>query len=519
MGKRFKPPKPTKFDMALSKVAPRTALRRYRDRCRFEAISSYTGANKKRRSMARWDTPSGDFDTDILGELPDLREKSEDLYRNNMIAAGAINTEATSVVGRGLTVHPRIDADFLGLSEDHANAWESAASRRWKLFSESKFCTVNKKHNFREYTAVAFLSSLIRGDSFTLTPEKEPLPYFPFRLRLQLIEADRVCNKDNAIDTEHLSGGIETDKDGAVKKLHILRLHPGSTVASGNRQKWDTVDFFGEKTGRRNVLHLYKTIRADQSRGVPVLSPVMEGLKQFGTLTQATVDAAVIQTFLSVLIETPDGEGLDLPEGDTSRVGSESVRLESAAIIDLAEGEKPHVIDPTHPSDKYGSFAEAFYTQVGMALNIPHEVITKYFQSSYTAAQGALLEAWRYFMSRRSALVDNICQPVYELLIAEEVASGRLPAPGFFVDPAIRAAYCGGEWVGQPRGHIREDVQNKADGYAEDRGWKTGDQNTRERGGEWDRNHRKRVLEVKKRREDGLITTEEHLEKIEEIQE
>ena len=54
-------------------------------------------------------------------------------------------------------------------------------------------------------------------------------------------------------------------------------------------------------------------------------------------------------------------------------------------------------------------------------------------------------------------------------------------------------------------GHIRDDVQNKADGYAEDRGWKTSAQNTQERGGIWERNHRQRVKEVKRRLEDGLI--------------
>jgi lambda family phage portal protein len=385
--------------------------------------------------------------------------------------------------------------------------WEAKASREWLLFSESKFCSVNRKHNFREYQSLALLSTLVRGDSFTLTPELPIKWGFPYKLRVQLVEADRVCNKDNAPDSPTLSGGIATDENGALKDVHILQTHPGARYAIGS--EWDIVPFFGAKTGRKNVLHLYHTIRGDQSRGVPDLAPVIEGLKQFGTLTQATVDAAVIQTFLSVFIETPDGEGLDLPVAGSSTSASPALKLESAAVIDLAPGEVPHMLNPTHPNSNYGGFSKEFYTQIGAALGIPHELLIKHFQASYSAAQAALLEAWRFFSARRSWLIDNLCQPVYELWLAEAIFSGRLSAPGFFTDPIIRAAYSAADWVGPPRGHIRDDVQNKADGYAEDRGWKTNAHNCQERGGTFERNHRQRKKEVAARKKDGVQSSTE----------
>jgi lambda family phage portal protein len=501
-------PKPNMFERALSHVAAPLAVKQYRSRCALSALGAYPGTSKKRgRGMVGG--AAGDFDTEVLPELQDLRDESEHLYRHNMLAAAGINTENISVIGRGLTAQPRIDAAFLGLSDDQADLWEMNVGRRWLHFSESKHCTVNKRYNFREYQSIAFLSSLLRGDSFTLTPEQAPTDYFPYKLRLQLIEADRVCNPDHGPDTDRLSGGIALDDNGAVHTLHFLKGHPGS-ILSTNRE-WDSRTFFGEKTGRRNILQLMEAGRADQGRGVPKLATVMEGLSQFGKLTQATIDAAVIQTFLAVFIETPDGNGFDLPESDAPGTGRKDkvVELKKASIIDLAEGEVPHVVNPTHPNSNYNAFAEVFSSHIGAALNIPKEVLTKYFQSSYTAAQGALLEAWRYFMMRRSRIIDNLCQPTYELFLAGEVAAGRVWAPGFFTDPIIRAAWCGADWAGPPRGHIREDVQNKADGYAEDRGWKTSDQNTQERGNRWERNHRQRVKEVRMRREGGLITTEE----------
>ena len=496
-------PAPNRFEKFVAGFASGFALKNYKGRCALAMAESYTGASKKRRSMVNWQTNDGDFNSDTLPELPDLRERSETLYHNNMIAAGAINTKVTSIVGRGLTAQSRIDNDILGLSEKDADAWETKADREYNLWSESKHCSVNKKHNFRELQALSFLSALVRGDSFVVTPEQAATKRMPYKLRLQLIEADRVCNKDNVPNTENLNGGIETHPNGALKAAHILNGFPGSGYKDSS--KWQVVPFFGEKTERRNVLHLFSSIRADQSRGVPDLAPVIEGLKQFGELTQATIDAAVIQTFLSVFIEG----AVDIDGGSTDTPKADSIKLESAAIIDLAEGEIPHVVNPTHPNANYNAFAQEFYAQIGTALGVPKELLVKHFQSSYSAAQAALLEAWRFFMVRRSWLIDNLCQPVRELWLEEAVSSGRLNAPGFFNDPIIRAAYSGADWVGPPRGHIRDDVQNKADGYAEDRGWKTGAQNTQERGGIWDRNHRQRVKEVNKRKDDGLITTAE----------
>ena len=55
---------------------------------------------------------------------------------------------------------------------------------------------------------------------------------------------------------------------------------------------------------------------------------------------------------------------------------------------------------------------------------------------------------------KRSWLAADFCQPVYELFLTEAIANGRLKAPGFFLDPLIRAAYCGAQWNGPAHGMI-----------------------------------------------------------------
>ena len=72
----------------------------------------------------------------------------------------------------------------------------------------------------------------------------------------------------------------------------------------------------------------------------------------------------------------------------------------------------------------------------------------KNFTSSYSASRAAMLQAWEEFKLRRTWFARDFCQPVYEAWLAEAIAIGRIEAPGFFDDPAIRAAWVSADWYG-----------------------------------------------------------------------
>ena len=149
--------------------------------------------------------------------------------------------------------------------------------------------------------------------------------------------------------------------------------------------------------------------------------------------------------------------------------------------------------------------------QIGVALEIPFELLIKHFTASYSAAQAAILEAWRFFLTRRAWLVDSFCDPVYEAVVSEGVALGRIAAPGFFSDPILRAAWLETVWTGPPRGSI--DPRKEVDAYVvmEDRQWKTSAEITAElTGGDWKTNSEIRAREQKYRREHDLLTETAH---------
>lgn len=438
-------------------VAPVKAAERFKARMMLAVAGSYTGASRNRRSLAEFLPGSGDADADLLFDLPLLRSRSRDLIRNNPLSLGAINTVCTNVVGTGLKLQAHIDRDFLGMSYEQADEWEANVEREFRLWAQSTDCDASRTLNFAVLQELAFRSTLENGDCFVLMPFISRLGS-PYSLALQIIEADRVCNKDNMRDSDTLVAGVRKDEWGAPLEYHVLKGHPGNLHSMKNRE-WITVPAFGSRTGRRNVIHLYRMLRPNQTRGVPYLAPVIEALKQLGNYTDAEVIAAVISSYFTVFVKSPQGDADLSPMQPTKEVGGtpsdEDYKLGNGAIVGLAEGEDISIANPGRPNAQFDPFVQAVLRQIGVALELPFEVLIKHFTASYSAARAALIEAWRFFMARREWLAQNFCQLVYEAWLTEAVSLGRINAPGFIGgDPAIRSAYLACEWTGPAPGQI-----------------------------------------------------------------
>lgn len=434
---------------------------------------AYQGA-RRTRGGEYWAAPEGDADADLLPDLPELRRRSNELLRNSPLAIGAITAKVTSVVGTGLTLNASIDRDYLQLSDEAADAWEAQAEREWALFSESPNCDVRRTLSFADQQDLAFRSVLGNGDHFiALVTLDQPHPGWPFSFALQHIEGHRISNPSNQRDTDTLIGGVEKDALGAPVRYHVCSLHPGALTRPGKALSWSTLPAFGSRTGRRLTLHLYRVLRAEQTRGVPDLAPVMETLKQLGRYTDAEVDRAVKSALFLAFVTTQDGGGFNFAEYEEARAGHyqnpdfrKKVALDHSSVVTLFPGDNIQFSDPKAPNAAADSFLTTFTRNTAAAMELPHELVQRHFQSSYSAARGALLMAWQFFNGRRAWLARELCQPVYEAVLMDAISAGRMQAPGFFEDPFARQAWLGSEWIGEAPPVIDE---NKAVTAAMDR--------------------------------------------------
>ncbi len=446
------------LDKAIAYVAPAIAAKRLQARGALALAGGYTGARLDRAALSAWRTTAGSPQSDVIVDLPMLRARSGDLERNAPIASSVISTSATHVVGTGIACNPQIDAEFLGLSEEDATAWQLDTRRRFKAWAESPDCDLGRFLNFYGIQDLALRGTMGRGDIFIITPRVQRKGAKRPKLTLQLVEADRVCNPKRGQDTDVLTDGVEHDPaTGEAIAYHFADRHPGDLRGKGI--EWSRVEARGNATGRRNVLHLFRQLRPGLRRGVPILAPVIEPIKQFTTYTSAELQAAITSGLFSLFVkmdptafgELFDDEAQSLIAAKSSQWSGE---IESGKAVNLLPGESIETSNPGRPNAEFDNFTTSCLRQIGMAIGIPYEVLVMHFQSSYSAARGALLMAWRFFMSWRDWLATYMCQPIYELWLADEVAAGAIKAPGFFADEIIRHAWCAAQWVGDGPGSI-----------------------------------------------------------------
>lgn len=446
------------IERMIQAISPSWALARHKDRIAIAATGGYVGASY-RESLAYFQPGTGDADSDSIADLPELRARSRDLTRNSPVAEGAIETDVSHVVGTGLTLQCRVDAEALGITAEQATKWQKNTERLFLMWAESELSDSAGEQNFYEQQDLAYRTARESGDGFVVLAQKKR-PNWPFKLALQVIEADRVSNPDFAADSETLVAGKERAADGEVLAFHICSRHPGAGVDSG-KATWARVEVRGAKSGRRNVLHLMRKKRPGQSRGIPALAPIIETVKQLTRYSSAEVDAAVNSAVNAVFTQMDHEAFSDTFDGDAQKeivnraLGWDGdISGAKGRAINLLPGETISSPTPGRPNPNFDPFFNAVLQQIGMALDIPHEVLTKRFQSSYSAARAALLSFWRTVKIRRTWFASKFCQRVYEEWLADAVADGLIAAPGFFADPLVRHAWSRTTWSGDGPGAL-----------------------------------------------------------------
>ena len=182
------------------------------------------GASSTKKSLLGWTSRAGSPDEDIVFNSRKLRYRSRDLYMGSPIAASAIKTMRTNVVGAGLKLNASIDYDLLNLTPEQADEWETNTEREFALWANNPNCDATRYNTFGKLQGLAFISMLMSGDSFVLIPivKRKGVPY---DLRVHLIEADRICNPYNVPNFNlKVLEGVEVGENGEAVAYHIANI-------------------------------------------------------------------------------------------------------------------------------------------------------------------------------------------------------------------------------------------------------------------------------------------------------
>lgn len=365
-----------------------------------------------------------------------LRQRSSQLFNDNLYARGIIRRLITNEINTGLTPEAAPDEAILGLPEDSLNVWTEDVETRFGIWAKApKACDWKRVSTFGAIQRAARAEALIAGDVLVVLRQL-PATRLP---SVQLISGDSVrtpfgelSKLRNGHDIKH---GVETDAQGRV-------------VAHWIQQKdftFKRLPAFGERTGRRLSWLVYGTDkRLDDLRGQPMLSLILQSLKEIDRYRDSAQRKAVINSILAMYIQKTEDKPGTLPitgsavrrdkaivtDGDgTTRDYNLAGQIPGLVVEELQHGEKPVAFGNQGTDTNFGIFEASIVNAMAWANEIPPEILTLAFSNNYSASQAAINEFKIYLNKVWSEWGEQFCQPIYTEWLVGEVLQQKIVAP------------------------------------------------------------------------------------------
>ena len=391
-----------------------------------------------------------------------LRARSDQLFTENLYARGIVRRLVTNEINTGLSPEACPDELLTGMSEDQSNEWSERIETRFALWGKNELvCDAKQLRTFGAIQRAARLEALVSGDVLVV-------PRFSQRTGTPSVDLIR----GSAVQTPF--GGDSGDK---IRKGHTVKhgvefSAAGRIVAYWVRQSdssFRRLPAFGEKSGKRLAWLVFGTDkRLDEVRGQPLLSLVLQSLKEIDRYRDATTRKAVINSMLAMFIKKTEDKPGTLPvQGGAVRrdvatvTGNDGAQrdfqlagqIPGIVFEELQHGEEPVAFN-NGTDEQFGTFEEAIVQAVAWCLEIPPEILRLSFSNNYSASQAAINEFKIAINRTWGDFGETFCSPIYIEWLLTEVLQGNIAAPGMLAawrDPKrydVFGAWTATEWYG-----------------------------------------------------------------------
>lgn len=415
-----------------------------------------------------------------------LRKRSAQLFNENLYARGLIRRLITNEINTGLTPEAAPDEEIIGVPEDSLNDWTETVETRFGIWAKNpELCDYKQQSTFGAIQRAARMEALISGDVLVVL-RHSPITKLPM---VQLISGNKVQTplggNDNIKNGHIVKHGVELNKQGRVV-AYWVKQDDGSIKRLIAR---------GAKSGRKIAWLVFGTDkRLDELRGQPLLSIVLQSLKEIDRYRDSTQRKAVINSILAMFVKkTADKMGTLPIQGGavrrdqavvtdsdgTTRKFNIANQIPGMVIEELQVGEEPIMKGGEGTDLNFGLFEEAIIQAVAWANEIPPEILKLAFSNNYSASQAAINEFKIYLNKIWSEVGETFCAPIYIDWLISETLLGKIKAQSLLSswrDPHqydIFGAWICADWYGSIKPSTDTLKQAKGSKLLVAEGWST----------------------------------------------
>lgn len=367
-----------------------------------------------------------------------LRRRSAQLFKENLYAKGLIRRLITNEINVGLFPESNPDSRILNTNNDKLTTWSETVESRFDMWANSAVtCDYFQESTFGQLQQLARREALICGDVLVVVSQSQRTK-MPM---VRLVSADRVCTPmtESARSGHTIKHGVELDSLGRVVAYWVTQ----DDFASKR------LPAYGEKSGRRIAWLVFGTEkRLDEVRGEPLLSVVLQSLKEVDRYRDAALRKAVVNSILAMFIKKTQDKPGTLPvtggavrrmnigpdptmPNPTNRTFRMEQSLPGVVFQELQVGEEPVGFNSQGTDLAFPDFEAAMIHAIAWANEVPPEILTLAFKNNYSASQAAINEFRQYINKIWAGFGQDFCTPIYNEWLVSEALLGKIEAKGF----------------------------------------------------------------------------------------
>ena len=274
-----------------------------------------------------------------------LRQRSRyEILESNSFAKGIALTLANDTISTGPSLQCMLPDP----------AASRAIEQRWR-----KWC---KDVRLADKLRTARLAKLVDGETVILKGNNRRSRN-PVQLDVRVIEADMLATPNYMDGFPNQVDGIIFDEWGQPIEYHVLKGHPGDVWP------WQAWDY--ETIDPDDLIHLFRSERPGQQRGIPEMTPALPLFAQLRRYTLAVIAAAENAADFSAVLKTQSNAFDSSTDGIDDIDPFDGVQIDRGMMVSLPRGWDLTQFKPEQPTTTYEGFRNAILNEIARCVHMP----------------------------------------------------------------------------------------------------------------------------------------------------
>lgn len=390
------------------------------------------------RLFADFMSSSGSADAELKPNLVLMRNRSRELARNDVYTRRYLNLMKTNVIGdNGMTLQVKarnLNGALDGIGND-------IIEQAWFEFGRKGNCTVDGRMSWVDLQKYCVEAVQRDGEAFFQIIRNRN---FKHGIAFKPIEADLIDEQKNERlrNGSQIRMGVEIDEFERPIAYWVRQKHPGD-------YDFNTLGLTNSvRVPADRIIHVYKQLRAGQTRGEPAMAPAISQIKMLNAHREAELVASRMAASKMGFFTSDTGEDAPADDYDNS---VPIIDAEPGTFHQLPAGVDFKPFDPTHPATAFSDFQKGILRGLASGLGVSYASLSNDLEgTSYSSIRQGALEERDAYKDEQQFFRDHFVFPAYAAWLRHVMDFGLINIPSTRFDKFYNASTFrarGWQWV------------------------------------------------------------------------